>query len=71
MRIIGIKTLLSSLRWCIVVFQLLSHVQLFATPWTAARQTSLYFTVSLPGMAHSFIELNKLIHLYDVLQHLI
>ena len=28
------------------VVQLLSHVQLFATPWTAARQASLSFTVS-------------------------
>ena len=27
------------------VFQLLSHVWLFVTPWTAARQTSLSFTV--------------------------
>ena len=27
-------------------FQLLSHVQLFATPWTAAHQASLSFTVS-------------------------
>ena len=26
--------------------QLLSHVQLFATPWTAARQTSLSLTIS-------------------------
>ena len=26
--------------------QLLSHVRLFATPWTAARQASLSFTVS-------------------------
>ena len=25
-----------------VVFQLLSHVQLFVTPWTTARQASLY-----------------------------
>ena len=25
----------------IVVFQLLSHVQLFVTPWTIARQVSL------------------------------
>ena len=31
--------------WQIVV-QSLSHVQLFATPWTAARQASLSFTVS-------------------------
>ena len=30
----------------IVVVQLLSHVQLFATPWTAARQASLSFTIS-------------------------
>ena len=29
-----------------VVVQLLSHVQLFVTPWTAACQTSLYFTIS-------------------------
>ena len=29
-----------------VVFQSLSHVQLFATPWTAARQASLSFTMS-------------------------
>ena len=28
------------------VFQLFSHVQLSATPWTAARQASLSFTVS-------------------------
>ena len=26
--------------------QLLSHVRLFATPWTAARQASLSFTIS-------------------------
>ena len=30
----------------VVVFQLFSHVQLFATPWTAARQSSLSFTIS-------------------------
>ena len=30
----------------IFVVQLLSHVQLFATPWTAARQASLSFTTS-------------------------
>ena len=27
-------------------FQLLSHVRLFATPWTAAHQASLSFTIS-------------------------
>ena len=30
----------------IVVVQWLSHVQLFATPWTAALQTSLSFIIS-------------------------
>ena len=30
----------------VVAVQSLSHVQLFATPWTAARQTSLSFTIS-------------------------
>ena len=29
-----------------VAFQPLSHIQLFVTPWTAARQASLSFTVS-------------------------
>ena len=29
-----------------VVFQLLTHVQFFAAPWTAACQTSLSFTIS-------------------------
>ena len=29
-----------------VVVQLLSHVQLFVTPWTAARQASLSITIS-------------------------
>ena len=31
----------------IIVIKLLSHVQLFVTPWTVARQASLSFTVSL------------------------
>ena len=30
----------------VVVFQTLSHVQLFMTPWTAACQASLFFTIS-------------------------
>ena len=30
-----------------VIVQLLSHVQLFVTPWTAACQASLSFTISL------------------------
>ena len=32
--------------WIFVVVQLLSHVQLFANPWTAACQASLSFTIS-------------------------
>ena len=31
---------------CVFVVKSLSHVQLFATPWTAAHQASLSFTVS-------------------------
>ena len=30
----------------VVVVQSLSHVQLFVTPWPAARQASLSFTIS-------------------------
>ena len=33
--------------WDFVVFQLLTHVQLFANPRSAAHQTSLSFTISL------------------------
>ena len=29
-----------------IIVQLLSRVQLFATPWTAAHQSSLFFTIS-------------------------
>ena len=43
----------SCAKWCagrqqvmVVVFQLLTHVQLFATPWTAACQASLSITNS-------------------------
>ena len=32
--------------WFVVVFQLLSHVQRFVTPWTAVCQASLSFTIS-------------------------
>ena len=31
----------------VVVVQSLSYIQLFATPWTTARQVSLSFTISL------------------------
>ena len=33
------------MRWQLAV-QSLTHVQLFVTPWTAACQTSLFFTIS-------------------------
>ena len=39
-----------------VVVQLLSHVQLFATPWTAARHTSLSNTNSWSLLKHMSIE---------------
>ena len=37
---------ISSLYIVVVVVQALSHVQLFATPWTAVCQASLSFTIS-------------------------
>ena len=42
-----INILLGTFIWLIVVVQLLSCVWLFATPWPAACQASLSFTVSL------------------------
>ena len=42
----------SSITWDVFVVQLLSRVQLFVTPWTAARQASLSITnfQSLPKL---------------------
>ena len=40
----------------VVVVQLLSHVQLFAIPWTAACQASLSFTISWNLLKFTFIE---------------
>ena len=40
-----------------VVVQLLSRVRLFATPWTAARQVSLSFTISWSLLKLMSIEL--------------
>ena len=37
---------LFSMKLVVVVVQSLSHVQLFATPWTATRQVPLSFTIS-------------------------
>ena len=40
----------------VVLVQLLCRVQPFVTPWTAARQTSLSFTISLSLLKLMFIE---------------
>ena len=48
----------------VIVVQLLSHVLLFVTPWTAARQASLSFTISwslLKLMSNSVMPSNHLI----------
>ena len=41
----------------VVVVQLLSHLQLFMTPWTAERQTSLSLTMSQSLLRLTSIEL--------------
>ena len=41
----------------IIVVQLLSHVQLFATPWTTSHQASLPFTISQSLLKLMSIEL--------------
>ena len=41
----------------VVVVQFLSHVQLFATPWTPARQASLSFRISRSLLKYMSIEL--------------
>ena len=43
--------------WLVVVVQSLSHVQLFVSPWIAAHQTSLSFTISLSLLKVTSIEL--------------
>ena len=45
----------------IVVFQSLSHLQLFVTPWTAPHQASLSFTTS-PGVCPNSCPLNRWCH---------
>ena len=43
------RSILKVVKGCtdfVIVFQSLSHVQFFATPWTAASQASLSFTIS-------------------------
>ena len=44
-----------------VVVQILSRVRLFATPWTAARQASLSFTISWSLLKLTSIELGDAI----------
>jgi len=41
-----LSVLVGYMLWYVVVVQLLSHVQLFVTPWTAAHQASLSFPIS-------------------------
>ena len=43
--------------WDIVFVQSLSHIQLFVTPWTAAHQASLSFTISWSLLKLKSIEL--------------
>ena len=45
--------------WCVVV-QLLSCLQLFVTPWTAAHQASLSFTISQSLLSLMSVELMML-----------
>ena len=52
----------------LVVVQSLSHVQLFATPWTAACQASLSFTVSQTSLKFMSVELVMLSH-HLILHH--
>ena len=42
--------------YSVVVVQLLSRVQLFATPWTAAHQASLSFAISHSWLRFTSIE---------------
>ena len=59
------KRLFQSLKYCLIVavkpqfssVQSLSHVWLFATPWTAALQASLSFTISWSSLKLMSIEL--------------
>ena len=43
----------------VAVVQSLSHVSFFATPWTAARQASLPFTISQSLLKLTSLELVK------------
>ena len=41
---------------CCCFVQSLSHVWLFATPWTTAHQASLFFTISKSLLKHMYVE---------------
>jgi len=56
-KLIKIQTLNMCNFYTLVVFQSLSHVWLFSTPWTAARQPSLSFTISQSLLKLMSIEL--------------
>ena len=64
----------SNLGQSIVVVQSLSHVRLFVTPWTAAYQASLSFTISWSLFKLRSIELvmpsNHLILVVSLFSHL-
>ena len=47
---------------CVVVFQLLSYIWLFATPWTASCQASLSFTISRVGACSNSCPLSGWCH---------
>ena len=53
-----------------VVVQLLSRVQLFVTPWTAAHQTPLSFTTSQHLLKFMSIESVKLMSTQKPAQHM-
>ena len=42
---------------CVAVVQLLSHVQLFVTPWTVAHQAFLSFIIFQSFIFHEFLKL--------------
>ena len=60
--LLGFK-MMGTKRVVVVVVHLLYHVWLFATPWTAACQASLSFTVSWSLLRFMSIELVMLSHL--------
>ena len=48
------------------VVQLLSHVQFFAAPWTAAFQVPLSITISWSSLKFMSIESVMLVHIYEL-----